>query len=110
MQKHPRQMQLRQFVPPIFLASLLIAGLLALFFPFGRVLLGLVACSYFLANLAASIWISARSGWEHLLLLPLVYGILHISYGSGFFVGLVKFANRWGDKKGKVPEFHQSDA
>jgi succinoglycan biosynthesis protein ExoA len=110
LQKHPCQMQLRQFVPPIFLASLLIAGFLALFFPFGRVLLVLVACSYLLANLVASIWIGARSGWEHLLLSPLVYAILHISYGSGFLVGLVKFANRWGDKQGKVPEFHQLDA
>jgi biotin transporter BioY len=98
-------MKLRQFVPATFVASLLTTGLLALFSPFGGFLLGLVAASYFLANLAASIWISTRNGWRHLILLPLVFGILHISYGSGFLVGLVKFANRWGDKKGKVPEF-----
>ena len=28
--------------------------------------------------------------------------ILHVSYGLGFLIGLLKFWNRWGDKKGKV--------
>ncbi|GAH12409.1 unnamed protein product, partial [marine sediment metagenome] len=71
--------------------------------PLGLYLLALVAGSYLLVNLVASLWTSAHRGWRHLPLLPLVYAILHISYGLGFLVGLVKFANRWGDKVGKVP-------
>jgi hypothetical protein len=56
-----------------------------------------------LADLGASLWTAYWKGWKHLPLLPLVYSVLHISYGLGFLVGLVKFANRWGDKVGKVP-------
>ncbi|MCK7500505.1 MAG: class I SAM-dependent methyltransferase [Comamonadaceae bacterium] len=35
--------------------------------------------------------------------LPFIFAILHLSYGLGFLSGLVKFANRWGDKTGKTP-------
>jgi len=37
-------------------------------------------------------------------LLPLVFATLHVSYGLGFLVGLVRFAGRWVDKVGKVPD------
>jgi glycosyltransferase involved in cell wall biosynthesis len=103
LQKHPRQMSLRQFVPPAFVASLILSFALALFFQlFWFIFLG-ISGSYLLANLLASFLTSAKKGWRHLLLLPLVFAILHISYGLGFLVGLVKFANRWNDKIGKVP-------
>jgi hypothetical protein len=48
---------------------------------------------------------SGKRGWKHLPLLPLIFAILHVSYGLGFLVGLVRFANRWGDKLGKVPKW-----
>lgn len=105
LQKHPRQMRPRQFVPPAFAAGLLGAGILAVLFPWGRFLLLAVAGSYLLANLAASLLTASKNGWRHLPLLPLVYAILHLSYGLGFLAGLVKFAHRWGDKHGKVPAF-----
>lgn len=94
MQKHPRQMRPRQFVPPLFVTALFGSLLLALLFPFGRVLLALVTGSYVLANLVASAWTACKSSWRHVLLLPLVFATLHLSYGMGFLVGLVKFRNR----------------
>ncbi len=42
-------------------------------------------------------------GLQYLPLLPLTFAILHVSYGLGFLVGLVRFWNRWGDRVGKVP-------
>ena len=105
LQKHPRQMRLRQFVPPLFVASLVIALLLSVFTSFGRWILAGIGGAYLVANLAASIITSAKSGWKHLPLLPVVFAILHLSYGLGFLVGLVRFANRWNDKIGKVPRF-----
>lgn len=95
MQKHPRQMSLRQFIPPIFVASNVALALLAPFLSAARLLLAFVSGAYVLANLAASLITSARRGWQYLLYLPLAYGILHISYGSGFLYGLARFANRW---------------
>jgi glycosyltransferase involved in cell wall biosynthesis len=93
LQKHPRQMRWRQFVPPVFLVALLgavglvVAGML---WP-----LMLVAGSYLLANLAASLWTASRAGLRYLPVLPLTYAILHFAYGAGFLSGLVRFAGRW---------------
>jgi len=95
LQKHPRQMRLSQFVPPTFAVVLLGSTLLAPFANVGRLLLVLVAGSYALANLVASIWTAGKRGWHHLPLLPVTFAILHLSYGLGFLIGLVHFANRW---------------
>ena len=103
LQKHPLQMSLRQFVPPAFVASLMLSLVFALFIPIFWFIFAGIAGVYLLANLLASILIAAKKGWNHLMLLPLVFVILHISYGLGFLVGLIKFANRWNDKIGKVP-------
>jgi hypothetical protein len=103
MQKHPLQMRLRHFVPAIFVLALLDAAFLACFFPAGSLLLGLVAGSYILANLAASVWTARKGGWRFVWLLPLVFSTLHFSYGFGFLGGLVKFRRRW--KKGIYADF-----
>ena len=98
MQKHPRQMRPRQFVPPAFVATLLASSLLAWFNSFGQALLLLVSCSYLMLSLVASVWESRNSRLHYVVLLPLVFSILHISYGFGFLAGLIRFANRWRDK------------
>jgi glycosyltransferase involved in cell wall biosynthesis len=103
LQKHPRQMRPRQFVPLAFVGSLSASGLLCLAWPPGRWLFLSVLAAYLAANLAASFYTALRKGWKHLPLLPLIYAILHLSYGLGFLVGLLRFANRWGDRQGKVP-------
>ena len=98
LQKHPRQMRLRQFAPPTFATALLGSALLAPFTVVGCLLLTLIGGSYILANLAASVWTAYKRGWRHLLLLPAVFAALHLSYGVGFLTGLVRFARRWFDR------------
>jgi len=110
MQKHPNQMRLRQFAPPFFVLSLLIVLGLWLLVPTGWIGVAAVGGSYVLANLAASVLTASKKGWRHVFLLPVVYAILHLSYGLGFLAGLVKFWNRWSDKKGRVPEFNPTEA
>lgn len=105
LQKHPRQMSLRQFVPPTFVFALLVSFIATSLVFWGAWLLALVAGSYSLANLSASAITAAKKGWKFLPLLPLTFAILHLSYGFGFLVGLMKFWNRWGDRKGKMPAF-----
>jgi len=102
MQKHPRQMRPRQFVPPLFVGALLLSLAAAPFsFIFGAwfaLPCGLTAGSYALANLAASVLITVkRRDWPLFWLLPIAFAILHVSFGLGFLVGLLKFRNRWGD-------------
>lgn len=103
LQKHPKQMSWRQFIPPALVASLIFSLILSIFDPIYWILFAIFVGVYLLANILASIITSAKKGWQHLFLLPLVFAILHLSYGLGFLIGLVKFANRWGDKMGKVP-------
>ncbi len=98
LQKHPRQMSLRQFVPPLFVAALLASALAALFYPPAGWLLAVVVATYLLADLAASVAAARQKGWRHFARLPLVFPILHLSYGLGFLVGLVKFARRWQER------------
>ncbi|MGH9767568.1 MAG: glycosyltransferase family 2 protein, partial [Blastocatellia bacterium] len=101
LQKHPRQMSARQFVPPLFVAALSTSALLALILSHGR--LGLIAwalpaiiCScYTIANLVASAALARSIGWHHSFLLPPVFASIHLSYGLGFLLGLIKFAPRW---------------
>ena len=95
LQKHPKQMRPRQFIPPVFVACLLLLLLLSLTFPWGWIpLVGFVGI-YLLANLGASLLTARVAGWYTLPLLPLAFATLHISYGTGFLAGLVKFWNRW---------------
>mgnify|MGYP000856275101 FL=1 len=105
LQKHPRQMSLRQFIPLGFVLALILTLFLSFLVPWGwKALLALLA-AYLLANLSASIMTASGQGFKKLLLLPLAFAIIHLSYGLGFLVGLFKFWNRWGDKAGKVPKF-----
>ena len=102
-------MSLRQFVPPVFVLALLVSTLFALF-PVLCPLPSVTPIAYLLTNLFASLWTASKRGWASLLFLPLIYAILHLSYGLGFLMGLLKFAKRWGDKQGQTPPFVSQNA
>ena len=95
LQKHPRQMSLRQFIPPLF-AACLVAGALAAPFSAGARfgLLGILA-AYALANIVASLSAGRQGPVPQVFVLPVVYATLHVSYGFGFLAGLFHFRNRW---------------
>jgi cellulose synthase/poly-beta-1,6-N-acetylglucosamine synthase-like glycosyltransferase len=95
LQLHPFQMSLRQFVPAAFVISLAFCLSLSFFFDFGRLLLLILAGSYGLANIAASIYISTGRDIRTLPYLPIGFGIIHFSYGLGFLTGLFTFRGRW---------------
>jgi len=102
LQKHPRRF-LRQLVPSIFVATVLISLLTAPFSAVSRRVLFTVLGAYIAANLTASV-ATARNGNEHLLrLLPLTFATLHVAHGSGFLYGLLKFCNRWGEQEELQP-------
>jgi succinoglycan biosynthesis protein ExoA len=58
-----------------------------------------LAVAYVAANLAASLVTARRRGWETLPYLPAVFAAYHVSYGLGFFAGLLRFA-RSGERVG----------
>jgi len=95
LQKHSAQMQPRHFVPFAFVLSLMSLMVVAPFSELAQWGLGIEVGLYGIANLTASVLSAAKSGWRLLPLLPIVFAILHLSYGFGFMVGLIKFRNRW---------------
>lgn len=106
MQKHPLQMSIRQFLPPIFVLALFFSSFLAIILENVHFLL-FIGLPYLTSNFGASLWITTRHTWRSLPLLPLIFAILHISYGFGFLIGLAKFSNRWWDKVGKMPTLEE---
>jgi succinoglycan biosynthesis protein ExoA len=98
LQKHPRQMQPRQFVPTLFVAAVCGSLLDALRGP-----AGVIGASALLAIYAAAIVIASASTsrQQHVTawwLLPPAFATLHFAYGTGMLIGFVKFAPRWRER------------
>jgi succinoglycan biosynthesis protein ExoA len=95
LQKHPRQMSPRQFVPPLFVLSVVVTALGALWLrPVGWLLV--VVLGAYAAALCAAGWTVARQhGWRHFPLVLAAFATMHLSWGSGFLVGVARFAGRW---------------
>ena len=108
LQKHPRQMRWRQFVPPALALSLALgaaAGLGGALWGLGTLAwlpLALAGGLYLLALTVATFatrGIPASLRWG----LPAAFPAMHLGYGFGFLHGLMRFAGRWGDRRGRVP-------
>jgi len=93
LRKHPRQMSIRQFGPPVFVAALIGSIGLGALSPAGWWSFVAVGGSYLLANATASLLVALRSERRtvQLLLLPVVFAAFHVSYGLGFLLGFVRF-------------------
>ncbi len=95
LQKHPAQFSLRQFVPPAFVGTLLVALVSSVFVvPMRYLLLGLIL-TYSTVNLGVSLHIMKHHGRKHILRLPLAFATLHIAYGLGFWTGLLTLGWRF---------------
>ena len=107
LQKHPKQMSLRQFVPFLFVSAITLSLILTLLFNWGWVFLVSLVGFYLAANLLASVLTFNKYRLEKELLsfLPLAFSIIHIGYGCGFLLGLFRFLNRWKDRTGIVPGY-----
>ena len=97
LQKHSRQMSARQFVPPLFVLTLLLFILSAPFLMVSRWLLAATVIAYAVLSLGATIAVARKSEWRLFPLLPIAFAIIHLAYGAGFLVGILRFWNRWGD-------------
>jgi succinoglycan biosynthesis protein ExoA len=95
LQKHPRQMSLRQFVPPLFIVALLVTGMLAAFNRTAAGLLAAVVGAYGAALGAAAAGVARRHGWRLYGPLVAAFATMHCSWGMGFLLGIVRFGHRW---------------
>lgn len=92
MQKHPRQMRLSHFVPPLFVLALSGLAVLSPFSRTARRLLALLIGTYAGVVSLATQDLSQNSASKAngLQYVPVVFPLLHLSYGSGFVWGLVR--------------------
>jgi glycosyltransferase involved in cell wall biosynthesis len=95
LQKHPRQMSWRHFVPPLFVASVVICSVLSLLVPGVGWLAAAALVTYATALAVASGSVVRQHGWRHFHRVLLSFVIMHVAWGSGFLIGLVRFAPRW---------------
>lgn len=70
-------------------------------FLFSAFTLLLLSCVYFVAVLLASISTAAKTAWNLLPVLPVIFGCYHFSYGFGFLCGLWHFVIRHGNARTK---------
>lgn len=85
---HPDSLRWRQIVPPLFVLALFVSLVLI---PVSWVVGVIIPGIYTITNLAVSFWTAHSHGWRYLPLIPFVFAILHLSWGAGFWVGLVLF-------------------
>ena len=88
--RHPRQTRLRQLVPSAFVLALLASAIVAFFGGLLVLPLAVLGGAYVTASLATSFVVAQRSGWRHVLRLPLAFACMHFAYGLGFFAGLLR--------------------
>lgn len=81
---------LRHLVPLAFVISLIGSLILGCIWTplFG--LFGLALGTYLLADIAATISACRKFGWKYLLVLPLLFFLVHVSYGWGTIIGILK--------------------
>jgi glycosyltransferase involved in cell wall biosynthesis len=88
---------LRHVIPGLFVATVLASLAAALIWPAVWIVLALVAGSYLLLSTVESVIIArARRRWYLAWLLPIVFASLHLTYGIGSLVGLVRAVVRRG--------------
>ena len=89
---------LRHLVPAIFVLTLILLAVIAIF---QKILWPILFFGgiYLFMNITFSIYESIKNQSKSLILLPVIYFIMHLSYGIGFLAGLVFFANRWRASK-----------
>lgn len=94
----------RQLIPTFFVSSLIISGVLSLFFkPFLLVSLFIIF-SYLIAIVSFSFSIAFKKGFKYLFTFPIVFATLHFSYGWGYLKGIWDFIVLKRHKRKKVED------
>jgi cellulose synthase/poly-beta-1,6-N-acetylglucosamine synthase-like glycosyltransferase len=95
-QKMPRQMRPRHVIPFAFVSALVGGGVLSRFSALAAWAWLVMVGGYAAVTLGVGLILARRGGWPLWWRLPGVFFTLHAAYGTGFAVGLVRFARSWG--------------
>lgn len=88
--RHPASVRWRQLVPPTFVASLVVTGLLGRFFRPLAVVFWVIVLAYAVLAGLFTLSTARRHGWHYLPILLITFASMHLSWGLGFLWGLVR--------------------
>ena len=110
LQKHPRQMSVRHFVPPAFQLGVLGAAALAPVWTGAGWIAAAAVASY--AAVMAAVVAGSReaAGGSERARLWLALVLIHQCWAAGFLAGLVRFADRWRKPEPQPPGLPQRSA
>jgi succinoglycan biosynthesis protein ExoA len=89
---HPRSIKLRHLAAPTLVLSILTTAVAGFFWSFALWLLALLLATYLFLSLLAGWNASKKSnlGFGGVLVMPLVFATLHLSWGASFIIGLFR--------------------
>ena len=90
MQKHGKPASMRHLIPMLFVTANVLGAVLSIFFKPMLYLWFLELALYLICDVAAAVKVS-KGNSKLLKYIPLIFPILHISYGIGFMEGLFSF-------------------
>jgi len=91
LKRYPGTLRWRQALPPVFTLSLILLVFLSIFWPLGRLGLGIELGAYALILLAAGVQQALKRKDGGLAVgIPLAIATMHLSWGWGFLVSVVK--------------------
>jgi succinoglycan biosynthesis protein ExoA len=93
---HPRSTKLRHLVAPLFVASLLVLLIAGIFWKPAWWLLLVEVITYFICALGAG-WQAvkgSRDGRRMILVMPVVFATIHLTWGSSFLIRLLRPATK----------------
>tara|TARA_B110000014_G_scaffold214941_1_gene168376 strand:- start:105 stop:434 length:330 start_codon:yes stop_codon:yes gene_type:complete len=108
MQKRQGIASWRHLIPGIFVLTLIFS--LSIFLFTGNSIPILSLCIPYLSfSLIATIFELIKTPFNLLsvMMLPVTFFILHVSYGLGFVMGFIYFLHKWGDIKIKDNHFNR---
>ena len=99
---------IRHLIPGIFVFSIIASTFMALtlhyFIP-----IKLLVFSYLTINLSFTLYESIKSKFKHSMFLPLIFFLMHFSYGFGFLLGLFYFIRKWRKNTIKDSSFNKEE-
>ena len=108
LQKHPKQMSARQFVPTLLVVWLLVTGALAVVSGLAAWLFVAGLAAYLGAAATAAALLARRHGWRLFLPALATFVTMHVSFGSGFLFGTLRFGSRWFADEPQPPQLSAS--
>ncbi len=84
--KYPASTRMRHLVAPVFVLVLVLGAILAPLSDWITLGWAGAVASYLLVNGAASIQAARRGGWNLLVRMPAVFSVMHLGWGTGFWL------------------------